>query len=106
MSDKPLAVEYKGKKRLFTYEVFKKLKYGVTETNQNIHSDYSNKEQSGDNKSSSKDDVKEEEEDKSEFYESDQSNNGTTQERDDHHVQSDISLLWKEIKGLRDDIKV
>ena len=106
MTDKPLAVEYKGKQRLFTYEVFKNLKYGVTETNQNIHSDYSNKEQSGDNKSSSKEDVKEEEEDKSEFYESDQSNKGTTQERDDHHAQSDISLLWKEIKELRDDIKV
>ena len=54
------------------------MKYGVTETNQNIHSDYSNKEQSGDNKSSSKEDEKEEEEDKSEFYESDQSNKGTT----------------------------
>ena len=53
MTDKPLAVEYKGKKRLFTYEVFKNLKYGVTKTNQNIHSDYSNKDQSGDNKSSS-----------------------------------------------------
>ena len=50
--------------------------------------------------------MKEEEEDKSEFYESDQSNKRTTQERDDHHAQSDISLLWKEIKGLRDDIKV
>ena len=60
----------------------KKLKYGVTETNQNIHSDYSNKEKSGDNKSSSKEDVKEEEEDKSKFYESDQSNKGTTQERE------------------------
>ena len=86
MTDKPLAVEYKGKQRLFTYEVFKKLKYGVTDTNQNIHSDYSNKEQSGDNKSSSKEDVKEEEEDKSEFDESDHSNKGTTQERDDHHA--------------------
>ena len=106
MTDKPLAEEYKGKQRLFTYEVFKILKYGVTETNQNIHSDYSNKEQSGDNKSSSKEDVKEEEEDKSEFYESDQSNKGTTQERDGHHAQSDISLLWKEINRLRDDIKV
>ena len=93
MTEKPLAVEYKGKQRLFTYEVFKNLKYRVTETNQSIHSDYNNKEQSGDNKSSSKEDVKEEEEDKSEFYESDQSNKRTTQERDDHHAQPDISLL-------------
>ena len=52
------------------------MKYGVTKTNQNIHSDYSNKEQSGDNKSSSKEDVKEEEEDKSEFDESDHSIKG------------------------------
>ena len=47
------------------------MKYGVTDTNQNIHSDYRNKEQSGDN-SSSKVDVKEE--DKLEFDESDKSN--------------------------------
>ena len=104
MSDKPLAVEYKGKQRLFTYEVFKKLKYGVTDTNQNIHIDYNNKEQSGDNKSSSKEDVKEE--DKSEFEESDKSNKRNMQERNYPHTLSNISLLCKEIKGLRDDIKV
>ena len=104
MSDKPLAVEYKGKKRLFAYEVFKKLKYGVTETNQNIQSEYSNKEQSGDNNSSSKEDAKEEK--KSEFDESDKSNIRNMQERNDPHTLYDISLLCKEIKGLRDDIKV
>ena len=106
MSDKPLVVEYKEKKILFTYEVFKKLKYGVTDTNQNIHSDYSNKDQSGDNKSSSKEDVKEEEEDKSEFDESDKSNISNMQERNDPRTLSDISLLCKEIKKFRDDIKV
>ena len=80
------------------------MKYGVTETNQNIHLDYSNKEQSGDNNSSSKEDAKEE--DKSEFDESDKSNIRNMQERNDSHTLSDISLLCKEIKGLRDDIKV
>ena len=44
------------------------MKYEVTDTNQNIHLDYSNKEQSGNNNSSSKEDVKEE--DKSEFDQS------------------------------------
>ena len=59
--DKSLAVEYVDKRKWFTYEVIKKLKYGKEETIQDCKEDSRRDQQSGDNHSHFDEEEKEEE---------------------------------------------
>ena len=56
---KPLALEYKSKRRLFSFEAFNKLKYGIKDTS---HNKFSEKKVIFENE-----ETKVEEEDRSEF---------------------------------------
>ena len=104
--DHPLAVEYSGKRRYFTYEVFKSLKYGQEDSDIIKKIDQRNETPSGSKNINPEEEEKGEENEKSNLEESISSSSSSEDELDSNYQPDDYISIRNEIKELRNDIKI
>ena len=96
--DNPLAVEYSGKRRYFTYEVFKSLKYGEEDSDIIKKIDQRNETPSGSKSINSEEEEKGEENEKSNLGESISSSSSSEDELDSNYQPDDYISIRNEIK--------
>ena len=101
---KPLGLEYSGKQKWFTYEMFSHMKWEQSESVQNHCSDDKEDKPSGGNKSESND-VEKNEEHKSRVNESVLSNGNSETEPRIANKQNKIVALRAELKEFKNDFK-
>ena len=104
--DMPLAIEYSGIRKYFTYEMFKSLNYGESEGAIGKELEQSQEMQSDIIKQNPEEEEKGEENEDSSFEDSISSSNNNEDEQDSDYEPNDYASLRNEIKELRNDFKV
>ena len=103
--DKPLALEYSGKQKWFTYEMFSSLKYGQSDSIQKKESEEGDEKHSGGDNLVLNEQHNREEESKSNKRESIAELESSEAEPEIVNKDDEINSLKAEIKGLRNDFK-
>ena len=103
--DKPLALEYSGKQKWFTYEMFSSLKYDQSDSIQKKESEEGDERHSGGDNLVLNDKSNKEEESKSNKEESIVESESSEAEPEITSRDAEINSLKAEIKGLRNDFK-
>ena len=103
--DKPLAIEYSGKQKWFTYEMFSSLKYDQSDSIQKKESEEGDERDSGGDNLILNDQSNKEEESKSNKEESIVESESSEAEPEITSRDAEINSLKAEIKELRNDFK-
>ena len=103
--DKPLALEYSGKQKWFTYEMFSSLKYDQSDSIQKKESEEGDERHSGGDNLVLNEQHNREEESKSNKRESIAESESSEAEPEIVNKDDEINSLKAEIKGLRNDFK-
>ena len=101
--DKPLAVEYTGKKKWYAYEVFEQLKFDQSERMHILKSQDSQELHSGDFRFDFDEQNKQEDQKNSDEYDSASSSDNSEDEIIKNYHQADLQSLKKEINDLKND---
>ena len=103
--DKPLVLEYSGKQKWFTYEMFSSLKYDQSDSIQKKESEEGDERHSGGDNLVLNEQHNREEESKSNKRESISESESSEAEPEIVNKDDEINSLKAEIKGLRNDFK-